>query len=541
MVRFGRVVATALLVFVFGCGQQQVAMDQPEILLFNGRIFTGATPPYVEALLIRGDRVVATGSTEQLLRDAGSDARRIDLQRRLTIPGINDAHLHIDMFLPVHTQLPFDTTDPRCAIVLERVRETVRTAPKDRPIFGTIGQTALFEDDCSAVMLDRLAPEHAVLLNTWTPHAIILNRTAVNMFAVPTADPPTGGFYGKDQRSTAWDGVIHEYAFFQLFADLAKRVDDERARATLRGVLDEAARFGITSLQPMSMDPARLARLLSDVGTPLRVRIMDFPATDVGRRKAHARTEVSDRVAYGDLKVILDGTPIERSAAMRAEHDDAPGLRGELNFSSEQIRDFLRASRQGDYQLVLHAVGDRTVATILDSLAADEASDWPERRLRIEHGDGVTPDLVSAVRRFGVVVVPNPSHLMLPDLLVRRYGARRTQTMQPLRSLIDSGIPIAFGSDGPLNPFLNLMFATSYPSNPTEAVTLEQALGAYTQGSAFAEFADREKGTLEVGKLADLAVLSQDIFLVPPSALPATVSVLTMVGGRIVYDANALK
>jgi predicted amidohydrolase YtcJ len=113
--------------------------------------------------------------------------------------------------------------------------------------------------------------------------------------------------------------------------------------------------------------------------------------------------------------------------------------------------------------------------------------------------------------------------------------------MQPLRSLIDSGIPIAFGSDGPLNPFLNLMFATSYPSNPTEAVTLEQALGAYTQGSAFAEFADREKGTLEVGKLADLAVLSQDIFLVPPSALPATVSVLTMVGGRIVYDANALK
>ena len=150
------------------------------------------------------------------------------------------------------------------------------------------------------------------------------------------------------------------------------------------------------------------------------------------------------------------------------------------------------------------------------------------------------PDLVPRVRELGIIVVQNPTHLALGDLIVRRYGSERADQLQPLRSLLDAGIPLALGSDGPANPYLNIMLATIYPRKPREAITREQAVVAYTLTSAYAESAEKDKGSLEPGKLADLAVLSQDIFKAPADDLPKTESVLTMVGGKIVYDAKVL-
>lgn len=150
------------------------------------------------------------------------------------------------------------------------------------------------------------------------------------------------------------------------------------------------------------------------------------------------------------------------------------------------------------------------------------------------------PDLIARAKEMGVIVVQNPTHLTLGELLVKRYGPARAEQMQPLRSLLNAGIPLAIGSDGPNNPYLNIMLAAVYPGKPSEAITREQAVVAYTLGSAYAEFAEKDKGSLEPGKLADLAVLSQDIFRVPPNELPKTESVLTMVGGKIVHDAKAV-
>jgi predicted amidohydrolase YtcJ len=169
--------------------------------VFNGRIFTGTEPSFVEAVLIRGSRVIAIGSTEEVAATAGADARRIDLAGRPVIPGINDAHLHMDFFVPEHTPLQFENIDPPCSLVLDRVTEAVGMARKENAIIGAIGQTAFFEEACTAQTLDRLAPEHAVILHTWTPHAAILKRSAVKMFSIHTANPPTGRSYGKDGRS----------------------------------------------------------------------------------------------------------------------------------------------------------------------------------------------------------------------------------------------------------------------------------------------------------------------------------------------------
>ena len=246
-------------------------------------------------------------------------------------------------------------------------------------------------------------------------------------------------------------------------------------------------------------------------------------------------------VTVNGTKWILDGTPIEYSSAMRKPYVDRPQTSGEADFSQKEMEDILRESLQSGDPLMVHAVGDRTVEMFLNAMDATGGEKvWAQRRVRIEHGDGLLPDLVPRAKRLGVIVVQNPTHLTLDELLVKRFGEQRAMEIQPLRSLLDAGIPLALGSDGPNNPFLNIMLATVYPRRPAEALTREQAVTAYTLTSAYAEFAEKEKGSLEPGKLADLAVLSQDIFKVPPPDLPRTESVLTLVGGKVVYDAKVV-
>jgi predicted amidohydrolase YtcJ len=266
--------------------------------------------------------------------------------------------------------------------------------------------------------------------------------------------------------------------------------------------------------------------------------------TAEGRDKTEGRAlppHPAPLITVSGTKWLLDGSPIERTAALRKPYTDLPSTSGELDFPEKEMEAMLRESLQNDDQLMVHAVGDRATELFLNAMdATGGPKTWSDRRVRIEHGDGIMPDLIARVKRMGLIVVENPTHFALRELFVRRFGVERTDEMQPMRSLLDAGIPLALGSDGPNNPYLNIMLATIYPGKPREAITREQAVIAYTLTAAYAEFAEKDKGSLEPGKFADLVVLSQDIFSVPPPELPKTESVLTMVGGKVVYDAKAI-
>lgn len=213
-----------------------------------------------------------------------------------------------------------------------------------------------------------------------------------------------------------------------------------------------------------------------------------------------------------------------------------------MNYSAQRIAQFVGWSYGSEDPIAVHAVGDRAIEAYLTALEqAGRAEVWRAKRPRLEHGDMLMPDLIPRAKAIGLVVVQNPAHLMVRDTMLTRLGADRTQVMQPLRSLIEAGVPLALGSDGPLNPFLNILFATTHAVNPKEALTREQAVAAYTRGSAFAEFQDKDKGQLAVGMRADLAVLSADLFTVAAPQLPALLSVLTMVGGAIVHDTGVIR
>jgi predicted amidohydrolase YtcJ len=194
---------------------------------------------------------------------------------------------------------------------------------------------------------------------------------------------------------------------------------------------------------------------------------------------------------------------------MRKPYADRPDSSGWLDFSEKEMEAMLRESLPSGDQLLVHAVGDRTNETFLSAMEATGGKEvWSKRRVRIEHGDGIMPDLVARAPELGVVVVENPTHFTLRELFVRRYGLVRADQMQPFRSLLEAGLPMAIGSDGPNNPYLNIMLASVYPGKPREAISREQAVTAYTLTAAYAEFAEKEKGSLEPGKLADLAVLA---------------------------------
>lgn len=186
---------------------------------------------------------------------------------------------------------------------------------------------------------------------------------------------------------------------------------------------------------------------------------------------------------------------------------------------------------------MLHAVGDSTIALLITAMRA-EAPDsvWRALRPRLEHADALGRDQLADIKSLGIIVVQNPAHLAIPPVMHARWGSARLAKVDLLKSLLDSGVTLAIGSDGPIEPGINIMLATLHPNVPSEALTREQAVIAYTRTAAFAAFAEKERGMIAPGLLADIAVLSQDLFTVPPDKLPATMSILTMLGGQIVHD-----
>jgi predicted amidohydrolase YtcJ len=533
----------AVLVLPLGLVAPGFGQSAPaDIVLVNGRVFTSnGARSFVEALAIRGERIVAVGTSAEIESLAGPKTTRLDLNGRVVIPGINDAHYHLRIAPPVVSP-PFKGRDPSWDEVKAVVTAATTQAPRGTLIQPVTGPAILDDPRANRAALDAIAPEHPVMLRTWTGHSAVLNSAAFKLLSVKDDEPdPMGGRYLRAPDGTL-DGRVSGFAWFRLSRRLSELASDATAIQDTRQFLNQALRYGITSVQFMSMPPSpeRSMALFDKAQTPIRVRVMRFLLTDAQGRLAQEGSQLrpspGSLVTISGTKWVLDGTPIERTAAMREPYLDRPETSGVGYLPVGEFASILKESIRNDDQLLLHVVGDRTIEAFLSAMEATGGPEiWAKRRVRLEHADSLLPDLIPRARALGIIVVQNPTHL---GLNVRQWGPERAPRNQPMRALLEAGIPLAIGSDGPNNPYLNIMLASTYPGKPGQAITREQAVVAYTATSAYAEFAEKDKGSIEPGKLADLVVLSQDIFRVPNEELPKTVSVLTMVGGRIVYDAN---
>jgi predicted amidohydrolase YtcJ len=519
--------------------------QKADLVLFNGSVFTSnTTAPKAEAIAIRGERIVAVGSNSQIKKLAARSAVLIDLKGHTVIPGINDAHFHFSP-RPDGFQLQFRSMEPSWREVEDSLTAAVKQAPNGGWIFGVIGGDAVADPNATRNVLDRIVPDNPVELDTYYGHGEIVNSRAMALLNISEAEKdPLGGKFERD-ASGRLNGRIWEYAQWRQARNFSDMVSDAGAIARLKAMASQATRFGITSMQIMpTMRIDRFVRLLKEAHLPIRVRAMPFSLTISSGRDLSEIEQLKDLNSSGDrvmasgIKWILDGTPFEHGAALREPYNDRPDYRGKLAFSESEYPKMVAEALRLKQQLLVHCAGDKPIELLFRSMQDQKVGDWKPRRWRIEHGDALTSDLVPQAKGLGVIIVQNPTHFSLVGLIYRRYG-RQTKFFS-LRSLIDAGIPVALGSDGPMNPYLNIMLAASNPVRPTEAITREQAVRAYTTGSAYAEFAEGEKGILAKGKLADISVLSDDIFAMPASDMPRAHSILTILGGKIVYDEKFL-
>jgi predicted amidohydrolase YtcJ len=518
----------------------------PDTVLYNGKIFTSVeSRPFVRAVAIQGDRITAVGSDDEIEALADTRTRKINLRGHAVIPGINDAHNHLGIVPRNSVRLNFPRADPSWPEAYPVLAAAERDAAPHAVMLGTIGPLIFKDVAVTRAALDRLAPGHPVVLTTFTGHACILNSAALARFGIGEDQPDFPGARFERASDGKLTGVLREYARMIVRRRLAEQTSDADGVKELRADLTDALKFGITSIQDMAnaIPPERALRLLEATRMPLRVRVMRMPLPNAGGRDLNEGRAVQGQgaISVSGTKWMLDGTPLEGTYAPRDAHLSPVDLIEQLGltFPDVQVKQMLVESIQTNDQALFHVSGYPAAKVLLRAMSdTGGPAVWAARRVRVEHGDGLLSDLFPEVKALGIVVVQNPQHLAaLPAPLAARMQERK---LQPLKSLLEAGIPLAFGSDDDVNPYLDISLAASHPDRPSEAITREQAVIAYSLASAFAEFAEKDLGSLEPGKFADLAVLSQDIFTVSATGLPATRSVLTLIGGKIAYDAHIL-
>jgi predicted amidohydrolase YtcJ len=520
------------------------AVPPPELAIINGKIFTGdAGHPWCEALLIQNGRIAAAGSTQEIRLRANRFTKIIDVRGRLVIPGFNDAHMHHTpdpkgVRLPIQ---PYNEID--FGQVSELVQEAASGSAPGTWIFGAIGAQLINEPRLNRFELDRLAPLHPVIFLGRTNHTNVVNTEAMRRLGIAESEPdPLGGFFERLPGTSVLTGRINEYAQWTPQRCFASMTTIAEGVESLRALAKNCVEFGITTLQNMSWTPiARYAQMLEQAALPIKVRAIRFPPSGPEGRilseGAGLARDIGPRASIDGVKWILDGTTVERAAALGRPYADDPTVQGRENFSAADVTEMLREAVASGRQLLLHAIGTKTLETVIRCLEDYvPAQDWAARCLRIEHGDGLNEDQIRRLKVLGVMVVQNPSHFLLKHIYGPRFG--NDILFASFRSLHEAGIPLALGSDGPLNPFISLMAAVTHPARPGEAISMADALIAYTSGSAGAEGKQHSKGRLVPGQEADIAVLSQDIFTIETALLPETRSLITIIDGTIVHCAD---
>ncbi len=534
----------------------------PDLLILNAAVHTmDDAQPTAEAIAVLGNRIAAVGTTAGLRPLAGPKTRVIDAGGRSVLPGFNDAHVHWLMggFSITNVDLR-DAASP--AELARRVARYAQNLPKGRWILGGEWDHENWPGTPlpTKEMIDAQTPDHPVFINRLDGHMALANSVALKLAGVTkdTKDVP-GGLIVRDAKGEP-TGVLKDAAM-----DLADKVIPPRTReeklAAARAATEHAASLGVTSVQDMSADnDVGLYQFMLERGE-LKTRI--YCARSIVSWEVLAKTSVrgafgGDWLRIGALKGFADGSLGSTTALFFEPYNDTPSTRGllfdQMLREGVMLKRVLEADRAG-LHVMIHAIGDEANKRILDLYQeVAEKNGARDRRFRIEHAQHLRP---SEIKRFGtqkVIASVQPYHCADDGRWCeKRIGPEREKGTYAFRALLDSGAVLAFGSDwtvAPLNPMEDLKAAVTrqtldgkYPGGwvPEQKISLEEAIRAFTLGSAYAEFQEQVKGSLSRGKLADLVMLDRDIFRIDPAAIAGVKVLLTVVDGRVVFESTAAR
>lgn len=539
-----------------------VQSQQPgaDLVLLNGKIWTGhSQQPWAQAIAVRGDRILAVGSVEQVRSLVDRHTEVIDLQGKLALPGFIDNHTHFMSggFQLLTVSLRDAATQQEFA---RRLGEQAASLPPGRWITG--GEWD-HENWPGAPLprkewIDPLTKHNPVFVTRLDGHMGLANSLALRLAGITkrTKDPP-GGTIVRDPATGEPTGVLKDAAMDLVWRVIPPPSEQEQDQA-LRAAMKEAARVGVTSIHDItSWADWEVYRRFHRRGE-LTVRIYArTPIASWQRQRDYiARHGAGDHwLRLGGLKGFADGSLGSTTALFFEPYLDAPhasGLWHEDMLPPERMKQRVAAADKAGLPVSIHAIGDRANKVLLDLFEQVSRENGPrDRRFRIEHAQHLRPEDIPRFAQLGVIPSMQPYHAIDDGRWAeKRIGRQRCKTTYAFRSLLDAGARLSFGSDwnvAPLSPLLGIDAAVTrrtidgqHPQGwvPEQKISVQEAVRAYTINNAYAEFAEQHKGTLEPGKLADIVVLSQDIFTIDPHQIVTTQVIYTIVGGRIVWKLN---
>ena len=510
--------------------------NNADFVLMNGNIFTSDTAQlYAQAVAIKGNKIMAVGTNEEIEKFVSNETKRIDLKGKTVVPGFNNAHDHLGWFAPIGKRYSYwdflsDGLDKTA--VLDSVSRLVQLAKPNQWISGFIGNKIL-NDGSVRHALDSIAPNHPVVLFIWWGHGMVANTRALELAGLSDElTDPIGGWYERTDESGRIT-AIHQNAQLPLWNAWLISEPDVLVK-DIQTYAQEELRGGITTLQQMSstLNGSESVRIFKEADLPIRLRVIAWPHSTSQERKLRewdlTDQQPSALTYFSGIKYTIDGTPLEGNALRTKPYPGRPDWYGRLNYPVDTMRQIFKEALTSNRQLMMHITADSSFSVVLSMMQeAGTGEQWRSKRVRIEHNcvGIVSQDQRKVLKDLGIIMMHTPKFCMGGSL----------------RSMLDDGIVVGIAPDGTTNPFFDIMMLTTGAEIPGENLTREQAVIAFTRTNAYAEFKETEKGTLMPGMLADLAVLSQDIFTIPADQLPATKSQLTMVDGKIVYENVELK
>jgi predicted amidohydrolase YtcJ len=533
-----------------------------DFVLRNARIWTvNPKQPEAEALAIVGARLVAVGSEAQIRPLIGKMTRVIDLQQRRVLPGFHDSHVHLLATGQRLSQVALkDAADE--AEFGQRLREFDRKLPPGRWLLGgNWDHDRTFAGKLpTAAVIDKFVPDRPVFLNRYDGHMALVSSKVLKLAGISedTPDPAGGVIYRRP--GTRWPtGLLRDNAMGLITRLIPEPAEAEIAEA-VRAALAEARRVGVTSIQDMDGSGPATRRLLLHLyqrmarSGQLTARIkLYFPLgawtslADIG-----VLANFGDGwVRIGSLKDFIDGSLGSSTAKFFEPYVNEPGSTGIFLTPLSRLRDDIQKADRAGLAVAVHAIGDRGNAELLDIFdQAIKKNGVRDRRFRIEHVQHLRPADYARFAELGVIASMQPYHAIDDGRWAEgRIGPKRCGSSYAFRSLLDAGARLAFGSDSPvapLDPLKGIDAAVNrrtldgkHPDGwfPRQRIAVAEAIAGYTAGSAYAASLEKDLGTLEVGKLADLVVLSGDILAeAERDRIGATKVMMTMVGGRVVFE-----
>jgi predicted amidohydrolase YtcJ len=528
---------------------------------------------WAEALAIRDGKILAVGSSEQIRPLRGPSTKIIDAKGRLVLPGLTDCHVHF-MEGSLLLQEIFLNGAQTIQEIQQRVKAYAVAHPNEPWLLGRGWNYPVFVPSGmpDKKYLDEIVPDRPVYLDGFDGHTYWANSKALELAHINKDTPnPPGGTFVRDSKTGEPTGAIKEDPADAIIRRAIPEPGHAQKLKTLQAGIELANQLGITRVHGLSeIDALRddlhnidLIRELQREGKlTLRFYIAHrLNPPEVGKQELEQIVQERDRyhddwIAAGAVKFFMDGVIETHTAAMLAPYTDDPSLSGDLLWDPERYKQLVAELDKNRIQIFTHAIGDRAIRTALDGYEyAAQVNGTTDRRHRIEHIEDVSAADIPRFGKLGVIASMQPLHAYPDNDTLKSWapniGPERAQRGWAWHSIQAAGGVLAFGSDWPvvtLSPWAGIQNAVTRETTegepkggwiPSERITLADAIRGYTLNAAFAGHREKTEGSLEQGKLADLIVISQDIFKVDPREIGKSKVLLTVVGGRVVYKSAA--